>query len=183
MRTSPVRTIEITTTEAALLGLLTRGTRSGYDLQKAVQASVGYFWSPARSQMYAVLPRLVETGLATRRSITQRDRPNKHVYRISAAGRRALKAWLEAPVADPGPGRDELLLKVFFGGLAEPEAVAGHIRARRGEAERLKAELEDIDARVGPGGDVHAAVTRSYGIAWARAVIGWAKAAERELGS
>jgi len=176
-------TTQVTATEAAILGLLSRGPKSGYDLQKTARASVGYFWSPARSQIYAVLPRLVDTGLATRRSITQQDRPNKHVYRITTAGRHALKSWLETPVADLGSGRDELLLKVFFGRVAEPEAVVGHIHARRHEAEQLKAELEEIDSRVGPRGDVHAAITRSYGIAWATAVIGWAKTAEQELGS
>ena len=180
MQTGLIRTTQVTPTEAALLGLLSREPTSGYDLEKAVRASVGYFWSPARSQIYAVLPRLVDAGLATRRSITQRDRPNKHVYRITAAGRRALKTWLEAPGTDAG-GRDEFLLKVFFGGLAEPDAVVSHIRARRGEAERLKTELEEIDARVGEGGDAHAALTRSYGIAWAKAVIDWAKTAEQSL--
>jgi len=174
--------MQITATEAALLGLLSREAKSGYDLQKTVRASVGYFWSPARSQIYAVLPRLVDAGLATRRSVTQLDRPNKHVYRITAGGRSALKAWLDTPGPDAG-GRDEFLLKVFFGGLAGPGAVVAHIRNRRHEAERLKAELEEIDARVGAAGDVHAALTRSYGIAWANAVIGWATTAEQELGS
>ena len=61
------KTSELTTTEAAVLGLLSHGPRSGYDLRKAVELSVGYFWGPAKSQIYAVLPRLVE-GRSTRAS-------------------------------------------------------------------------------------------------------------------
>ena len=33
----------LTTTEAALLGLLRKGPMSGYDLRKDVERSVGYF--------------------------------------------------------------------------------------------------------------------------------------------
>ena len=63
----PVRTktAELTTTEAAVLGLLSHSPKSGYDLKKAVQSSVGYFWAPAKSQIYALLPKLVESGYAS----------------------------------------------------------------------------------------------------------------------
>ncbi|MBA2383411.1 MAG: PadR family transcriptional regulator, partial [Actinobacteria bacterium] len=102
MRTSTKRTkterttTRLTATEAALLGLLAlRGGQSGYDLKKAVDASVGYFWKPAKTQIYAVLPRLVAAGLATRRAVAQHDRPDKSVHRPTAAGRAALTEWLE----------------------------------------------------------------------------------------
>ena len=182
MRTSTARTkTSLTTTEAALLGLLgLRGEKSGYDLKKSVDDSVGYFWRPAKTQIYAVLPRLVEAGYATRKAVEQSDRPDKHVYRVTAAGREAVTAWLEAPPADDGD-RTPFLLRVYLGGLASPEALARTIRAKRDEAKALKAALEEIDARAGGPGDFHAALTRRYGLAHARAVIAWANAAEREL--
>ena len=114
----------LTTTEAALLGLLAMGDASGYDLKKAVDASVGYFWLPAKSQIYAVLPRLVADRLATRRSVAQPHRPDKHVYRVSAQGRAALRRWLEEPA---GEDSGRLLLKVFFGSLVDPEVVLRHV--------------------------------------------------------
>jgi PadR family transcriptional regulator AphA len=52
-------------TEYAVLGLLTFGARSGYELDKLARRSIGYFWRPAKSKIYAILPRLVERGLAT----------------------------------------------------------------------------------------------------------------------
>src|SRR6187200_2014064 len=77
----------LTATEAAVLGLLADGEQSGYDLRRCAERSVGYFWAPARSQIYAVLPRLVEAGLARRRHVRQDTRPDKRLYRITAAGR------------------------------------------------------------------------------------------------
>ncbi len=79
-----VRTL--TTTEAAVLALLAiEGERSGYDLHKLVSRSVGHVWAPAKSRLYAVLPRLAADGLAKSRSVRQSDRPDKQVYRITAA--------------------------------------------------------------------------------------------------
>ena len=114
MRTTPIRTIELTTTEAVALGVLAEGERSGYDLLKRVESSVGHIWSPAKSQLYAVLPRLVEAGLARRRMVRQATRPDKQLYRLTPNGKQAVRAWLEhaAPRSF-----DELMLKVFFARL------------------------------------------------------------------
>src|SRR5258706_9114251 len=87
---------QLTTTEAAVLALLAiEGERSGYDLMKAVTKAIGHIWSPARSGLYAALPRLVKLGLAQSRSGAQSSRPDKHLYRSSRGGRAALDAWLE----------------------------------------------------------------------------------------
>jgi PadR family transcriptional regulator, regulatory protein AphA len=171
----------LTATEAAVLGLLTRGQLSGYDLKKRAEGSVGYFWDPAKSQIYAVLPRLVEAGYATSRKVEQGQRPDKLVYRITARGRDALKDWIEhAPALDAA--RNLLLLKVFFGDLADREAVLAQVRDRRREAEELKAELDRIEAE-GSGGerDLFPSLTRSYGRHWADAVIRWSREVERKL--
>ena len=85
--------MELTTTEAVALGVLAEGERSGYDLLKRVEASVGHIWSPAKSQLYAVLPRLVYSGLARRRMVRQTSRPDKQLYRLTPAGKEAVRAW------------------------------------------------------------------------------------------
>ena len=173
------KTAQLTTTEAAVLGLLSHGPRSGYEVRKAVELSVGYFWGPAKSQIYAVLPRLVEAGFATVRKVAQDQRPDKSVYRLTRAGRAALEAWIEETPAPPDPDRNPLLLKVFFGDLVTPEVIAGHIKERRLEAERLRSRLEEIEADFDP--DFHATLTIRWGFEYAGAVIRWAKRAEREL--
>jgi DNA-binding PadR family transcriptional regulator len=169
-----------------VLGLLAcSGERSGYDLQQIARGSVGYFWAPARSQIYAVLPRLVTSGLAEPLDLVQGRGPAKRRYRITEAGREALERWLEDGPIGPEPDRNLLLLKVFFGDFMRPERLREQIRERRLEAEQLKAELAEIEedpAERGPAGRF-AALTRRYGNEWADAVIRWADHAERSLAS
>jgi DNA-binding PadR family transcriptional regulator len=183
--TSPKQTTKVSATEAAVLGLLEPGERSGYDLQQLARGSVGYFWAPARSQIYAVLPRLVEAGLAEPLDLVQGRGPAKRLYRITPAGRAALESWLENGPIGPEPDRNLLLLKVFFGDLMRPERLREQIRERRLEAEQLKSELAAIKDEAAARGstDVFAALTRRYGNEWADAVIRWAEHAERSLAS
>jgi PadR family transcriptional regulator, regulatory protein AphA len=173
----------LTATEYAVLGLLSGGEQSGYDLKKRADSSVGYFWTPAKSRIYAILPRLVEAGLVRRRDIRQRGRPDKQLYRLTAEGRRALVTWLASGPLEPDRDRNMLLLKLYFGELAGPEALLEQVRERRGEIERFRAELVAIDSgrRRGDRGDLFPRLTRMYGLAWADAIIAWANAAEREL--
>ena len=186
MRTIPRETTAaaiLTPTEYAVLGLLSTGEQSGYDLKKRADSSVGYFWTPAKSRIYAILPRLVAAGLVRRRDVRQQGRPDKQLYRLTAEGRRALVAWLAHGPLEPDPDRNLLLLKLFFGELAGPEALLDQVRERRQEIESFRAELQAIDAEPprGDRDDLYPRLTRMYGLAWADAVIAWAKAAEREL--
>jgi PadR family transcriptional regulator AphA len=170
----------LTTTEAAILGVLTEGAMSGYDLKKAIDASVGYFWGPAKSGIYALLPRLVASGYATSREIAQSGRPDKRIYRITAAGRGALRSWIEDTPAPPDPDRNPLLLKLFFGALTSPEVLSAQIRARREEAERLDQALYEFDREADPD-ELYGALTRDWGHEYARAVERWARKAEAAL--
>jgi DNA-binding PadR family transcriptional regulator len=119
------RTQQLTTTEAAVLALLAiEGERSGYDQMKAVTQAIGHVWAPARSGLYAALPRLVKVGLASSRSVAQSTRPDKQVYRISRDGRAALDGWLET--VEPG-ARETFFLKLFVGGLTTPDVMLQHV--------------------------------------------------------
>jgi PadR family transcriptional regulator, regulatory protein AphA len=165
-----------------VLGLLADGEQSGYDLKRRVARSVGYFWAPARSQIYAVLPRLVGQGLVRGREVRQSGRPDKQLYRITKAGRAALRAWLDLPV-EAEPGHNVLLLKLFFGDHGDREVMLEHVRARRREAEQLKEELLEIEARTPrTSDDLFPSLTRHYGLEYADALIRWADWAERKLG-
>jgi DNA-binding PadR family transcriptional regulator len=70
----------------AILGILSIQPMSGYDLKKVVNGSVGHFWTADQSQIYRTLATLVTDGLATRRTVPQDDRPNRHVHSITDAG-------------------------------------------------------------------------------------------------
>lgn len=173
----------LTTTEAAVLGLLVAGEFSGYDLRKRVERSIGYFWAPAKTQIYTVLPRLVDAGLATRRAVAQPDRPDKQLYRITDAGRAALKEWLERGPVEPVPDKNSILLKLFFGRDADPEALIEQVRERREWGEQLRRELDEIEATLvrGVDEDFFPSLTRRWGYAYADALISWADDVERAI--
>jgi DNA-binding PadR family transcriptional regulator len=171
----------LSTTEFAVLGLLSFGPRSGYELKKAAEAGVGYVWTAAKSHVYGVLPRLVEGGYATTRRVAQERRPDKQVYRITKKGQRAFHEWLEAPIEERG-ARSPFLLKVFFGGLMSKEALVAHIERRRAEVVRTLEEYREIESRISDDPrSYYGYVTLRWGLAQSRAWIRWADEILREL--
>lgn len=104
----------------ALLGLLAREPRTGYDLAQRLKGNVGFFWQARHSQIYPELAKLSEQGLVTFEEIMQAERPDKKVYTLTKAGRTALESWLTEPVAVP-KSRDELVLKAYSIWLADPK--------------------------------------------------------------
>jgi PadR family transcriptional regulator, regulatory protein AphA len=170
----------LTATEAALLGLLRKGPMSGYDLRKDVERSVAYFWAPAKTQIYATLPRLVESGHATQQKVVQSARPDKTIYELTESGREALREWVEEAPLDAGHGRNLILMKLYFGEGAGQDALLSQVRERREEAERLLAELEELDAS-GEGGSPFEGITRRWGRLYAESLLRWTQEAEEVL--
>ena len=175
MRTTPIRTIELTTTEAVALGVLAEGERSGYDLLKRVESSVGHIWSPAKSQLYALLPKLVARGLLEARRIEQDKRPDKTVYRITKAGRAALREGLEQ--ASPAVDRNPFELRVFFGEHMRPGAVRAMIEAHRDRQRTHLAILEEIERDPAVVADTYPYLTLLAGKENAGAAIRWGEQA------
>ena len=125
----------------ALLGLLARESLSGYDLARRMRAPIGFFWHARHSQIYPELARLEAEGLVVHELVAQSDRPDKKVYRVTEAGRAALRAWLAEPVEVPSV-RDELVLKAYSLWLSDPAAAVALFREHeRRHTERL-AEYE-----------------------------------------
>ena len=121
-------TASLTTSEAAVLALLALGGEgSGYELTKRAGRAIAHVWAPARSRLYALLPRLVRDGHVDARTVRQAARPDKHVYTLTATGRAALDGWL----AQEDDGVAEFHLRLFVGSLVPPETLAGHVRRFR----------------------------------------------------
>jgi len=171
--TSPTTVEQLTTTEAAVLALLAiEGERSGYDLAKLVQQAIAHVWAPARSGLYAVLPRLVAGGLARRRTVVQETRPDKQLYRITRPGRTALDAWLQT--VEPG-ARETFFLKLFVGGLTTPDVLLEHVAQFRTDTEGQLAVLHAIEpTNTDTGNDWHHRHLLRYGIARAQFELTWA---------
>ena len=173
-------TTRIPDTAYGVLGMLTFGESSGYDLAKAIDGSIGFFWAPAKSQLYAELRRLVELGWATEREVEQTDRPDKRIYRITDEGERMLRDWLDA-----GPPRSSRSRARSCSGCSSVTS-----RARRPPASSFGSTAASSQELLGVfrgierelrEADVERDLTLTYGLAYVRAAIRWCDRTEREL--
>jgi DNA-binding PadR family transcriptional regulator len=165
---------QLTTTEAAVLALLAiEGERSGYELAKAVENAIGHIWAPARSGLYACLPRLAKSGLA------QVRRADKPLYAISAAGRAALEAWFEK--VEPG-ARDTVFLKLFLGGLTTHDVLLRHLAQFQDDVEARLAGYRAIEqTNSNRGHDWYHRHLLTLGIENAERELAWAARVEKAL--
>lgn len=167
--------MERTSTANALLGMLTLGPMSGYDLKQRIQFSIGNFWNESFGQIYPTLKRLEEEGSV--RS-AEEGKAGRLVYTITDHGRERLKVWLQVPPRQRTP-RNELLLKLFFGQGAAIETMRAHVLETRA---RYAVDLERYEKttrpaiherqRGMPGLPFYLSAV-SYGIHQARMVIAW----------
>jgi len=173
-------TASITTTEAALLALLAiEGEHSGYDLSKLASKAIGYVWAPAKSGLYAVLPRLVRAGHATSRTVRQRGRPDKQLYRITESGREALDQWLRTVEAG---AVETFYLKLFVGGLVSHDVLLEHVEQFRRDAEERLATYRAIEpSNTRRGHDYYHYFLLRFGIERAEQSLRWADWVAREL--
>jgi DNA-binding PadR family transcriptional regulator len=179
--------MELSATGAALLGQLAWREQSTYELVKAMGGNVRFFWPRAESHVYREVKRLTAAGLALAERGATGRRP-RTVYRISAAGRAALAAWLAAP-----PGgvalEHEPLLRVFIATSGRREDLLRAIAAARSQADAMIAIGDGLADLYLAGEhpfqeDVHIrALTFDYLYNWARHTIEWANRAEADVRS
>src|SRR4051794_1086119 len=134
-----------------ILGLLSLGPRSGYDIKNVVDRSTRFFWAASYGQIYPELRRLEAAGL-----IAGEDSPNgareRRAYKLTAAGRKALKEWLLGHTVTIEL-RDESLLRLFFADALPREQALGLLEARKRGHEEYLAVLRAIDERPGTDPD------------------------------
>lgn len=127
-------------TKYSVLGILSYGPMSGYDIKKFYEQSIAGFWSESYGQIYPILKRLAQEKLATRSVQKQNGKPNRHIYAITDEGRKALQQWLVEPVGRH-IGRHEILLKLIFGNQISLRESIQQIERFR---DRQQAELKEI---------------------------------------
>jgi DNA-binding PadR family transcriptional regulator len=128
--------------EYILLGLL-RTPRSGYQLKAEFDAGVANFWPAELSQIYVTLKRLTERGWLAARVEPSDKGPDRRVYHRTAAGRRALCAWL-AGEPQIGDERYSYVAQVYFlEELGDLEATLAFLAKLR---ERLARRLDALRA-------------------------------------
>lgn len=98
-----------------LLGFLSYGDMTGYDLAKVFKQSMSMIWKAQTSQIYRELAEMEKTGWLTSKEKIQLDKPNKRIYSITQSGKDELLAWLsDNDCSDMLFIRNEFLMKIFF---------------------------------------------------------------------
>jgi DNA-binding PadR family transcriptional regulator len=169
-----------------VLGMLSiEPNRSGYDIRKAVESSVGSFWRESYGQIYPTLKRLAAKGLIKACPSPSTGRRERQAYSITPPGVECLREWLAAPYQEDPP-RNEFLLKLFFARSAHPEVATQHLTLFRRDNEDLLGALLNIEKQAKVLNAAYAdlpywLLTLSYGIAHTRASIDWSTQALEQL--
>lgn len=121
-------------TAYVLMGLLATGDRHGYDLKREHDERFAGAKPLAFGQVYATLDRLAKKGHVVPIDVERVDGPDRTVFRLTAAGRRELDAWL-AEIEPPAPHVvNPLAVKATIALLVGSDGQAGEYLRRQREA-------------------------------------------------
>jgi len=173
-------------TTYAILGILTTGHRSGYDIKQFMDKSLNHFWKISYGQIYPTLKRLEENELARVQTTSQEGKPDRKEYFLTAKGEEVLKEWLEAPLKNVSSERNEVLLKLFFGRHQTREQSVALLKDYKHKLQAVYETYEQIEEMISsPGceeGDAkYWLFTLDYGKRVTKAAIDWCEETVKEL--
>ena len=180
--------MELSATGKVILGMVAARPRSGYEIKQLVDKSARFFWAASYGQIYPELKRLEDAGLIAGTDAPQGAR-QRTVFKLTAAGRKAAKEWIESE-PQTFELRDEGLLKLFFAHSIEPKRAAEIARERaamaREKAAQLRAIWEAVDHAGKPEGpdtepDIGSLSVLRYGIESSEWSAEWFERAAEDL--
>lgn len=116
----------------AIMTALLEDEMSGYDLARAFDQSLGFFWHASHQQIYRELKNLSERGWVQSRAEQQASRPDRFLYSLTATGRQALDDWvLQSDRMRIQETKDELYIKLYNLSTSNLDYVIDRLRARR----------------------------------------------------
>jgi DNA-binding PadR family transcriptional regulator len=132
-----------------LLDLLASEPKSGYDLSRYFEVSMGNVWPAQHSQIYPELAKLAAEGLITQTGAGPRGRK---LYQTTPKGIEVLRAWMRD--SDPDYSvRDEALLRIFCLWVLPRDEALAHLERDRAEYVRHLEMIEKVLANKDWGAD------------------------------
>jgi PadR family transcriptional regulator AphA len=180
--------MELSATGKVILGMLAARPRSGYEIKQLVDNSARFFWAASYGQIYPELKRLEKAGLISGNDSAQGAR-RRTVYKLTASGKRAARAWIEG-APETYELRDEGLLALFFAGSIDPPRTAEIARERAAMSRASATELREVERQVeraghaeGPGNepDAGSMTVLRYGIEMNEWAAQWFERAAENL--
>lgn len=173
-------------TAYVVLGMLSiEPNKSGYDIRKAVEGSVGHFWGESYGQIYPTLKRLAAEGLIVSNPVPTASSKKRQAYALTEAGQTCLRAWLELPFQNDPP-RNEFLLKLFFGRDVPLSVSIAHVRNCQEKNRQMLATLKGFEELMRKQASPHPhapfwTLTLELGIALTRTALEWCDSAVATL--
>jgi DNA-binding PadR family transcriptional regulator len=166
----------------ALLALIAQEPRSGYDLRKIFSLTPLAHFSDSPGAVYPSLRRLERKRWVEPVSPRPQGGRRRQAFRPTAAGHRALRAWLRSPVTrhevvhDP----DGLVLRfAFMGERLAAHDIQAFLEDLAREQRLYVADLEQFFSRESARMSLTGRLAFESGLAGLRAQIAWAQAARR----
>jgi len=98
-----------------ILGLISNGDKTGYEIMTVFRDSLKHFWTAQTSQIYRELQAMEKAGWISQTHISQTGKPDKNVFSITPSGREELLQWLRDDNL-PSSVKNPFLMKTFFMG-------------------------------------------------------------------
>ncbi|MDO8953281.1 MAG: PadR family transcriptional regulator [Gammaproteobacteria bacterium] len=117
---------KINKSQYAILGWLSKGGMSGYDLKQKFAKVSPFHWSESNAQIYPILKKLEQDGLVSSKLDASSGGRNRRIYVITSEGLEKLEFWLTQPI-EPAQYREEILLKLTMAEHAGPEVTLHHV--------------------------------------------------------
>ena len=148
--------------ECFVIGLVWQlGPCSPYDVRRALLDSPSSQWSGSAGAIYPLMSRLAKRGLLSVKRESDSARARR-VYRVTAAGLAALKAWIGPPLAGDAVTvtYDPLRSRARFLGSLSPAERRAWADAAGAALDQVAARVKQWQERYGPGDEMLSLVTR-----------------------
>jgi PadR family transcriptional regulator, regulatory protein AphA len=169
----------------AILGMLSLGARSGYEVKRWVDRSARSFFAISPPQVYGALKELEGRGFVKSKADPNSGR-RRRIYEVTGPGRKALRVWLEDAQELSLEVRDKAMLRLFFADLTDDQTaklLLGTMRERSRRAlERFEADILPASEQVRErDGHRFPELTARFGLEFHRWVLNWCEEIEAEL--
>ena len=133
----------------SILGFLSYGSMTGYDLAKAFSSSVRLFWNAQTSHIYLELNKLEKKEYVSCEIIIQTEKPSKKLYSITQKGKEEFLRWLAEENHEFSKGnKNAFLMKVFFSGNRSPKECIDMLTDFISDCRHYLNEMQQVPERI-----------------------------------
>lgn len=150
-----------TTVENIVLGCLSFGPRSGYEIKKIISISSSWFYNASYGSIYPILKKHEEKGLVTSQETVENGR-YKRLYQMTPKGEKAFKTWmLQSPKLMTV--KYEMAVKLMFFAKLEPKERIRQVEEHIDQLVLFKQELEEIEPTIDETSDYYQRIILDWG--------------------